>query len=298
MKRQWQVFPGKNRFYFNGRCISGPDRTSFWISLMCLLVTVILFFSFVSPWLLRDLYPYGIIIWVTMFILCAFAITTFLITALMDPGIIPRDNRMKTQLDKNPFSRVATKAVNIKGNSTKLKFCDTCSIFRPPRSTHCSVCNNCVRRFDHHCPWIGNCIGERNYNYFLWFVMSVSLLTVYATVVCIVEVIVLSVQSDYSGFLAFLDALSRAPVNLIIAFFTFIVFGFVTSLACFHWYLIWKNQTTNETLKGIYKTKESSPFWVGCLPYCLNVFFPSTSPSAFDFTAEVQEESEHSHSHR
>lgn len=34
--------------------------------------------------------------------------------------------------------------------------CPECEVIRTPRSRHCSICNRCVERFDHHCPWINN----------------------------------------------------------------------------------------------------------------------------------------------
>lgn len=49
--------------------------------------------------------------------------------------------------------------------------CPDCEIVRTDRSRHCSICNKCVERFDHHCPWINNCVGLDNHNPFMIFLL-------------------------------------------------------------------------------------------------------------------------------
>jgi len=59
----------------------------------------------------------------------------------------------------------------IRGRKFKVRFCQTCNIFRGPSVSHCKKCDNCVENFDHHCPWLGNCIGKKNYFYFFIFLI-------------------------------------------------------------------------------------------------------------------------------
>ena len=81
----------------------------------------------------------------------------------------------------------------------RFKFCETCMIFRPQRTAHCNVCNNCVMGFDHHCVWLGTCIGKRNYKFFMYFITSLFLYGLYVMIFCALSIAYRSVQLDQTG---------------------------------------------------------------------------------------------------
>ena len=67
-------------------------------------------------------------------------------------------------------------------NLCRIKFCESCKIFRPLNAAHCNICNNCVAKFDHHCKWLGTCVGRGNYGIFLWLVICLCLSAKFAIV--------------------------------------------------------------------------------------------------------------------
>ena len=52
-------------------------------------------------------------------------------------------------------------------------FCPICLIKTKFRSKHCLICQMCVEEFDHHCFWVGNCIGKKNYTLFFVFLIYI-----------------------------------------------------------------------------------------------------------------------------
>ena len=89
-------------------------------------------------------------------------------TALINPGYKKYDMNSITGEQRNKFS-----------------YCQICKMYinNEKKTRHCYYCNICIERHDHHCPWTGKCIGEKNLISFFIFVISIFLL--FAHFVCV-----------------------------------------------------------------------------------------------------------------
>ena len=71
----------------------------------------------------------------------------------------------------------------------KQRYCATCKIMRPPKASHCWHCDQCVKGFDHHCYFVGNCVGIRNWRNFILFIFYAFLLSIYDLILSLLVVI-------------------------------------------------------------------------------------------------------------
>jgi len=301
IRKKWQDFPGRNRFFCDGRLMMGRQTGVFYFTLVLIIGTMALFFGFDAPYLANNL---SIVVPIVAGVLTIFVLACLLRTSCCDPGIIPRATAAEAAETEKQISMLSppvepgqcrppprVKEVLIQGQTVKLKYCFTCKLFRPPRASHCSVCDNCVERFDHHCPWVGNCVGKRNYRYFYFFVVALSFLCVYVFACVVVHIILLSKE------LTFIECIQKTPGSLVVALICFFSVWSVLGLAGFHTYLSTVNQTTNEDIKGTFSSKRSpengNPYtYGGMMANCCGILCATESPSLIDRRGIVEADME------
>eukprot|EP00210_Caulerpa_lentillifera_P001459 g1400.t1 len=190
------------------------------------------------------------------------------LTGLSNPGVIPR-RPAPIGPDLTPPTR--TKDYQINGYTVSTKYCTTCHVYRVPRCSHCAMTDNCVEKFDHYCPWVGTCIGRRNYRFYLMFVFSGTFLCLLVCASSLSRLIQVSDNNDDE----FDTALKNEPVALALVIYTFAAVWFIGGLSVFHTYLVLTNQTTYEHVRRRFG-QHGNPYNKGIL---VNLFEACCQPN-------------------
>ncbi|KAJ9461820.1 putative protein S-acyltransferase 3 [Diplonema papillatum] len=160
-----------------------------------------------------------------------------------EPGVIEKQQPREPQSDRT---------VVTDGHVLISKWCRTCHLHRPLRSSHCSICDVCVKTFDHHCHVSGTCVGPRNMTYFVFFIFF----TTIADVLGLFAAVGLYKDAK-SGTVQFLCTIVIAWTALgVLALCSMLVS--IIRLMC-------KGLTTREMMRRVYRSDVRHPFDKGVL---------------------------------
>nr|GLL20374.1 protein S-acyltransferase 24-like [Ipomoea trifida]GMC58583.1 protein S-acyltransferase 24 [Ipomoea batatas] len=255
--RQVAFFLGNARKLFEKRC-DGNSRLGkisklgfapiLWCIIFLLLVTYI-HSVIMAPTLPKLTAGGALFAWLGVFIATS-GLVMFYRCSSNDPGYIrmslhdshdTKDDEPLLKLEMNHPALVA-------GNWSQL--CSTCKIVRPLRAKHCSTCDRCVEQFDHHCPWVSNCIGKKNkWDFFLFLVLEVLAMLITGGVTL---TRVLTDPLAPSSFGAWLNHAGTQHIGAIIFLLAdFFLFSGVTVLTVTQASQISRNITTNEMANAL-----------------------------------------------
>ncbi|KAG8460125.1 hypothetical protein KFE25_014270 [Diacronema lutheri] len=162
----------------------------------------------------------------------------FFTTVRASPGFVPIDARSREayeeELRLSAEQATSCPLVGAGGGvgGRNVQLCHTCHVVRPLRAKHCPICGRCVLRYDHHCPWVDNCVAYGNY-------LSFYLLQLFGFSACMLQL------------WACIRYLHANPWNwwialLAVDFALSSLFGL--TMVVFHAGLIARNLTTNENI--------------------------------------------------
>ena len=163
-------------------------------------------------------------------------------------------------------------------DSPSVAQCRKCKGPKPLRAHHCSVCNRCVLKMDHHCPWIMSCVGLKNHRYFVLFL-------VYLTLGCTF----LSI-SGYSKFLTrpknssahicfILSTVFAGVLFLFTAWHFFLLFTGMTTIEIFEYYANPSEKEKYNFSRGSWRKNLETVFGTSEFFYIL---MPSVTPLEYD----------------
>lgn len=192
---------------------------------------------------------FGLLAWSGVF-LATGGLVLFYRCSRKDPGYIRMNvHDPQNMKDDEPLLKIEmNNPALLAGNWSQL--CATCKIVRPLRAKHCSTCDRCVEQFDHHCPWVSNCIGKKNkWDFFLFLVLEVSAMLVTGAVTVIRVFTDPVAPSSFGAWMSYASTHHIGALSFVIADF-FLFFG-VAVLTAVQASQISRNITTNEMANAL-----------------------------------------------
>ena len=234
---------GNNELWCSNTLISGKKYNQIFLSIFLFSIPYIIMLSILIKF--YDKYSYSSLIPIIIISLFyIISIFSALRGGFTDPGILTRQTK-----DFYFNSYRNTIRCNINGHILNLNYCYTCSIYRPPRTSHCAVCDNCVERFDHHCIWLGTCVGKRNYKFFYLLIASLNLTAYFEIGYCIFLIVFHAKKNKKDKY----NIIVIVFISFVLVFDVCFVVFFIGKLFFLHSYLVFKNLTFYEHIKEKWK---------------------------------------------
>ncbi|CAF0823830.1 unnamed protein product [Rotaria sp. Silwood1] len=281
--RRWQIHAGSNHFCFNGHCITGRNLSGAIIVIGLISLTCLLWLIFELPILMKEFNNTSLLILIVGLLLIFYTYIYFFRAMCTDPGIIQRSTSierlvLRNKLNLNQMSsdylNNLTYDIKINGILVKCKYCITCQMIRPPRSSHCAICSNCISILDHHCPFLSTCIGMRNYRFFFLFLICLLQTELFLFATSLIKILLYM----HDGIL------SQSIISTIPSYFILIITGssalYTCNLLGYQCMISSRGLTTREDDKGIYINE--NPFNThSCFNNLAKKLCTSLSPSAY-----------------
>jgi len=195
----------------------------------------------------------------------------FLLSSFSNPGIVPRNaSRPKDLKTDHLRNTPVPRYLRINERCVKQKYCQTCNVYRPPRSKHCQFCDNCVLRFDHHCTWLGNCVGLNNYRYYTTLIYTASFYLLQCEWVIFHVLGEVEEKSNDWGLMEIFGPFWQEPKLIFLLVYCFVLLVAVLLLSVYHTVITLQNLTTNEHVKNYYTG--ANPFDFGWQANCRQIY--------------------------
>ncbi|KAI8378940.1 DHHC palmitoyltransferase-domain-containing protein [Blakeslea trispora] len=99
---------------------------------------------------------------------------------------------------------------------------------------------------DHHCIWLNNCIGKRNYRTFFTFIICATILCCYTIAFSFCHVFTVFVEAN----LPLQASLLKTPVSFFVGLFCIVLLVPIGCLTSYHCFLVMRGVTTHEQLRS------------------------------------------------